>query len=185
MWLLSDWWHSLHWPYTQSATVLNGWEKAMGKTSSGTMPLENYPFRKQTDHLSLVFSCFSHLEMFLGSTLKLRNKRPCFKKLFPQITAFPEEKSFVIPSLQYFPAHDVWISFESNFGWQYRANWVCQVLESEVDNRVFFFSSERNWYEWKVLRNVKKRSTSIWTTKSCIWAKKLTRERVRNDLVQI
>lgn len=66
------------------------WEKLV----PGTMPLENYPFRKQTDHLSLVFSCFSHLEMFLGSTLKLRNKRPCFKKLFPQITAFPEEKSF-------------------------------------------------------------------------------------------
>lgn len=31
------------------------WEK----TVAGTKPFENYPFRKQTDNLSLVFSCFS------------------------------------------------------------------------------------------------------------------------------
>lgn len=36
------------------------WEKPV----PGTTPLENYPFRRQTDSLSLVFSCFSPSKCF-------------------------------------------------------------------------------------------------------------------------
>lgn len=119
----------LLWLMTQFALTLHtvcNCVRGMGKDSgkdqlSGTMPPENYPFRKQIDNLSDAF-LFLYLELILTSTLRLRNKRPCLKKLFPQITTFPEEKPFSNSSLQCFPAHDAWVFLISSFGWQYGAN---------------------------------------------------------------